>query len=325
MGKIFSDGARAVLASTINSSDTSLTIESGGELFPIADTGANAISPTNGSWFKLVLQDTSGIEIVYCRSHAEGSNTFSNLLRGQEGTTAREFGETSIVGNRITSQDAKDWESSVGSIHSVNNKSADEDGKVFIEIADIPDLEGDLNAAVKIVNDIVPDSEGKVDIGIDDIPGLEDALNEAGQVKTVSGIEPDTNGNVNLTKEAAGLNNVDNTADLDKPISIAAASAIQDLENALDTKQDKLDATPTGNFTATANKTYWLAGDYEVTLPTPDGVGTNVTFSKAIEATPTILASAGTEIVTEKGASESAVFDVNAEITFVFNGTNWEV
>lgn len=106
MAQKFSNAARAELASTINNTDTSITISSGGSLFPVANTGTSAIG-AGADWFKLVLQDISGIEIVYVRTHTEGSNTFSNVIRGQEGTTAREFLAASIIGLRPTAGDAE--------------------------------------------------------------------------------------------------------------------------------------------------------------------------------------------------------------------------
>ena len=109
MAKKFSNAARAELAASITDIATSLTITSGGSSFPIADTGNSAISDA-ADWFKLVIQDQTGIEIVYVRTHTSGSNTFSDLLRGQEGTTARAFTAPCIVGMRMTAADAGDWE-----------------------------------------------------------------------------------------------------------------------------------------------------------------------------------------------------------------------
>jgi hypothetical protein len=56
-------------------------------------------------WFKAVLQDANGIEIVYVSTHTSGSTTFSDVLRGQEGTTARAFAAGSVFGIRITAAD----------------------------------------------------------------------------------------------------------------------------------------------------------------------------------------------------------------------------
>ena len=104
MAQLFSNAARGELSATINDTDTSWSIVSGGSSFPVANTGASAIGP-GADWFKAVLQDTSGIEIVYVRTHTSGSNSFSNVIRGQEGTTARSFAGGSAFGIRVTAAD----------------------------------------------------------------------------------------------------------------------------------------------------------------------------------------------------------------------------
>lgn len=63
------------------------------------------------------------------------------------------------------------------------------------------------------------------------IDGLEDALADAGQVKTVAGESPDSNGNVSLSKSSVGLDQVDNTSDADKPISSAQLAALNNKAN----------------------------------------------------------------------------------------------
>ena len=66
-----------------------------------------------------------------------------------------------------------------------------------------------------------------------------------------------------------------------------------------------------------------------VTLPdttTPPPKGTAVRLTKALGAEPTIQAGAGAaSIQTAKGSAASVLFDLDAEIVFVFNGTDWEV
>lgn len=109
MAQLFSNAARAELSSSINDTDASLTIKSGGSKYPVANTGSSAISPSK-DWFKLVIQDETGIEIIYCRTHTSGSNTFSNLLRGQEDTVARSFSPDAIVGIRPTAGDSAKFE-----------------------------------------------------------------------------------------------------------------------------------------------------------------------------------------------------------------------
>ncbi len=111
MGKKFADGARAELATSITASSTSLVITAGGSLFPVANI---VDGPPNEDWFKLILQDAAGIEIVYVTGHTAGSNTFSGLVRGMEGTAARAFTAPSVVGLRMTAADADQWEKGGG-------------------------------------------------------------------------------------------------------------------------------------------------------------------------------------------------------------------
>ena len=124
MTQQFADAARAELASSINSSDTSLTIVTGGSLFPVANTGSASVGPA-ADWFKLVVQDEDGIEIIYCRTHTSGSNTFSNLLRGQDGTAARGFddvhpvtGQRTVVGLRLVASDGARFEEAAEDVDS---------------------------------------------------------------------------------------------------------------------------------------------------------------------------------------------------------------
>ena len=107
MTQKFSNAARAELATTINTTDTTINIVGLGDLFPVANTGNVAIH-AGADWFKLTLQDNDGYEIVFVRTHTASSNTFSDVLRGQEGTTARGFTAGSVVGLRPTAGDAQD-------------------------------------------------------------------------------------------------------------------------------------------------------------------------------------------------------------------------
>lgn len=95
MGQLFADAARAYLSAGINNTDTTISIAAGGALFPVA----------NGTdWFKAVLQDANGIEIVYVTAHTSASTSFT-VTRGQEGTTARSFAAGAVFGIRVTSAD----------------------------------------------------------------------------------------------------------------------------------------------------------------------------------------------------------------------------
>lgn len=95
MGQLFADAARAYLSAGINNTDTTISIAAGGALFPVAN-GAD--------WFKAVLQDANGIEIVYVTAHTSASTSFT-VTRGQEGTTARSFAAGSVFGLRVTAAD----------------------------------------------------------------------------------------------------------------------------------------------------------------------------------------------------------------------------
>jgi len=90
-----------------------------------------------------------------------------------------------------------------------------------------------------------------------------------------------------------------------------------------------IDASHTADFTAARNASYWLGTTLTATLPdtsTPPPKGTFVRLTKALGAEPTIQAGAGAAVIqTAKGSAASVLFDLDAEIVFVFNGTDWEV
>lgn len=116
MPQLFTNNARALLASGIDNVATSLTVEAAkADLFPTANTGTGAV-PSVNNWFKITLQDSSGnVEIMYVRTRNAGSAVMSNVIRGQEGTTARAFSAGTVVGLRITAADVE------GSIAAANN------------------------------------------------------------------------------------------------------------------------------------------------------------------------------------------------------------
>lgn len=114
MAQLFTNAARGELSGAILSTDTALSITSGGAAYPVANTGAAAISSA-ANWFKAILQNATNFEIIYVRTHTVGSNTFSDILRGQEGTTAVGFSTASIFGLRVTSQDISNLVAHVGS------------------------------------------------------------------------------------------------------------------------------------------------------------------------------------------------------------------
>ena len=110
MAQKFTNAARSPLMANISDIATSLTVDIAlCDLFPIADTGTDPVPTIGKDWFKIVLQNNSGqIEIVYVRTRTLGSPNMTNLLRGQEGTTARAYLAGSIVGLRHTALDLED-------------------------------------------------------------------------------------------------------------------------------------------------------------------------------------------------------------------------
>lgn len=107
MTQLIKNAARAALTAAVAAADTSLTVDiTKADLFPAADTGTDPVNTVGKDWFKVVLEDVNhNIEIVYVRTRTLGSATMSNLLRGQEGTTAISFASGSICGLRMTSLD----------------------------------------------------------------------------------------------------------------------------------------------------------------------------------------------------------------------------
>lgn len=132
MPQVFSNGARAKLDTSIGFDNITLTISSGGSLFPVANySGAGTLSQTSPeNWFKLVIQDDDGMEVVYCYEHTIGSNIFGNLRRGQEGTTARAFTNEAIVGLRPLAKDMADLVQSNKTISESLESKADKTGNI---------------------------------------------------------------------------------------------------------------------------------------------------------------------------------------------------
>lgn len=69
---------------------------------------------------------------------------------------------------------------------------------------------------------------------------IEELQRKAGEVKTINNVLPNTAGNISVTKSTVGLSNVDNTSDVNKPIS-----------NATKTELDKKYTKPTAGIPKT--------------------------------------------------------------------------
>lgn len=105
MPQKFANAARGFLATAVSNIATTLTLSAGsGTLFPVANTDTGMVGGAP-DWFKLILDDNTNIEIVYVRTHGSGSDTFTNVLRAQEGTTALAFATGTTAGLRVTAGD----------------------------------------------------------------------------------------------------------------------------------------------------------------------------------------------------------------------------
>lgn len=90
-----------------------------------------------------------------------------------------------------------------------------------------------------------------------------------------------------------------------------------------------IDGSNVVNFTAVENTTYWLGSSLTVTLPdttVAPAIGAYVRFLKTHSATPIIQVGAGSAVIqTTEGSDSSVIYNINSEIVFVFNGTDWEI
>lgn len=107
MPQLIANNARALLTADILAAATSISIEvAKADTFPVANTGTDPVPTVGKDYFKAVLQKSTGeIEIIYVRTRAAGIAILSNVIRGQEGTTALDFLAGSVVGLRITAMD----------------------------------------------------------------------------------------------------------------------------------------------------------------------------------------------------------------------------
>jgi len=147
-------------------------------------------------------------------------------------------GTTSVSG--ISKWNAGDWIVSDGikwikiqtsdSVTSVAGKTGD----ITLAISDITGLQAALTTGGVVSS--VAGKTGVVTLAISDITGLQAALTTAGSVTSVAS----KTGAVTLVKADVGLANVDNTSDLNKPISTAN-------QVALDLKANNQVATTTSN------------------------------------------------------------------------------
>jgi hypothetical protein len=162
MPQLFTNNARALLTASITDTATSMVVESSkADLFPTANTGTGTV-PAATDWFKVTLQDSTGaVEIVYVRTRTAGSGIFSNVLRAQEGTTAKAFSTGTVVGLRLT---AADIQTSVGLIASNNTFTGTNTFSQAITGDVTGNLTGDVTGDVtgNLTGDVTGDLTGDV-------------------------------------------------------------------------------------------------------------------------------------------------------------------
>ncbi|HET8686448.1 MAG TPA: hypothetical protein VFM18_07260 [Methanosarcina sp.] len=220
-------------------------------------------------------------------------------------------GSTAIDGTNLW--EVGDWILSTGSgwikvqpsnrVLSVNGKT----GTVVLQISDIPGLQTALSNAGAVLS--VAGKTGNVVLQISDISGLTAALTTAGAVTSVAG----RTGDVYLTKADVGLANVDNTSDVNKPISSATQAA-------LDQKASNSIATTTvSGLLSAADKTKLDGIASGATANSPDSYLLNRTNHTGTQAISTIVNLQTTldakEVSANKGAANGyAPLDANSKV-----------
>jgi hypothetical protein len=165
----------------------------------------------------------------------------------------------------------------------------------------------------------------------------------AGTVKSVAGVSPDGSGNVSLSKSTIGLDQVDNTADVNKPVSTAQAAA---LAGKAPVNSPAFTGTPTGiskahvglgnvDNTADATKSFTSTQVSDATtlgkslLTAPDattartaiGAGTG-TYSKPGGGIPSTDLSSAVQTSLGKADSAAQPSDLDG-IHVYYNGSAW--
>lgn len=87
-------------------------------------------------------------------------------------------------------------------------------------------------------------------------------------------------------------------------------------------------ATISSNSNTSAGWRYHITTSSTITLPDTAtlSVGAWVKFTKKLEIIPTIQRFGSTVVIkTSIGTDSSVLFDIEAEIIFIWNGTEWEV
>lgn len=215
MAQKFANAARAVLAAGIVSGDTTVTIVSGGSLFP------EIASP---DFARAVLQDESGIEIVLITAHTASADSFT-VTRAQESTTARSFDAGSIFGIRVTAADMDEALDAVNLASEVTGTLPVANGGTGATSLTANNVI--LGNGTSAVQEIAPGTTGNVltsngtTWASSPLPASEVTLNGEETLTNKTLTSPVINTPTGIVKGDVGLGDVDNTSDATKDAATA--------------------------------------------------------------------------------------------------------
>lgn len=352
MPQVFANGARVELDTSISAEDISLNVISGGDLFPIANyEGVGTLPQTSPEdWFKLVIQDDDGYEVVYCYSHTVGSNIFNNLRRGMDGTTARAFSTGAVVGIRPLAKDMGDLVARTKANSDLLETKADKTGNIQGNAATATKLEspralsisGGVTAAAKNFDGTMPvDLEvtaidvSKVNQGtLPVVRGGTGTTTSTGSGSVVLSTSPELSGTPTAPTAAPGTNTtqlattgfvqagLNGKSDTDHTHSTATADANGFMSSSDKTKLDGIEVgankfslpNGTNGQVLKHNGTEWVAG-----------TDNNTTYSVATSSANGLMASADKTKLDgiETGANNfSLPAGTNGQV-LKHNGTAW--
>jgi len=175
MPVLFANNASATLAASISSSTTTISVPSGqGGLFPAVPAGSH--------FFATLTDPNNNIEVVKVTARAGDAMT---VVRGQEGTTAREFASSDRIEMRITAAALRAFSQP----DAVETFSAQ---KTFTQPI-LGDLEGD------VTGDVIGDVTGNV---TGDVVGNASTATTLETARTINGTS--FNGSENITTDTWG-------------------------------------------------------------------------------------------------------------------------
>lgn len=169
-------------------------------------------------------------DFVYEKSSTTGTGVFALLLvegYNQFGESFPDSDSANLFYYHIRHKTKEEWEVGLGYI--------DDNGDLFrhtvLKSSNADELVNFTSGVKEVVNDVPAE--------------FQDNLEKLSNIN-VNGVAPDETGEISITKNDIGLGNVNNTSDLNKPISTAT-------QTALDSKADAAAMTTALNLKLTTN------------------------------------------------------------------------